>query len=135
MIPRLLIAGLLLGHALVHAMYFVPRPPVTAGGPVWPFELQRSWLLDSLGVGPDLTRLIGIALIAVTIGGFALAAIGALGVAPTFAWQVGIGVGAVASLATLVVFFHPWLGIGLAIDAVLLWAALVARWTPEVLAS
>ena len=115
-------------------MYFAPRPPVTADGPVWPFELQRSWLLDALGVGADLTRLIGVALIALTIGGFALAAIGALGIGPTIAWEAGIAVGAVASLATLVVFFHPWLGIGLAIDVVLLWAALVARWTPEVLA-
>jgi hypothetical protein len=135
MIPRLLIAGLLLGHALIHASYLAPRPPATAGGPAWPFELQRSWLLDSLGAPTDVTRLVGIALIALTIGGFAMAAIGAVGAGPAVLWQAGIVVGAIASLGVLVLFFHPWLTLGLIIDVVLLWAALVARWSPEVLAS
>ena len=35
-----------------------------------------------------------------------------------------------ASLALLVAFFHPWLIVGLAIDVVLLWATLVAAWSP-----
>lgn len=135
MIPRLLIAGLLLGHALVHAAYLAPRPPVTAGGPAWPFELGRSWAFESLGAGAELSRLVGIALIALTIGGFALAALGAIGAGPAFLWPAGIAVGAVASVGVLALFFHPWLVVGLAIDVVLLWAALVARWTPEVLGS
>lgn len=135
MIPRLLIAGLLLGHALIHASYLAPRPAATAGGPAWPFELDRSWLLGSLGAAPEIARLVGIALIAVTIGGFALAALGALGVAPAIVWQAGIATGAVASIAILILFFHPWLVLGLVIDVALLWVALVARWTPEVLGS
>ena len=32
--------------------------------------------------------------------------------------------GAVASALTLAVFFHPWIALGLVIDAALLWAAL-----------
>jgi hypothetical protein len=44
-------------------------------------------------------------------------------------------VGAGASLAMLVLFFHPWLALGLAIDAVLLWAVLANGWRPDGIAS
>jgi hypothetical protein len=31
----------------------------------------------------------------------------------------------------LLLFFHPWLVLGIAIDLGLLWAVLVADWTPQ----
>jgi hypothetical protein len=130
-IPRLVIAALLLGHALIHASYLAPRPRATATGPAWPFELDHSWLLAPLGLTTELSRLIGIALVALTLGGFALAALAALGIAPSALWTAGLAVGAVTSLGLLVLFFHPWLVLGVAIDLVVLWAALVARWAPE----
>jgi hypothetical protein len=130
-IPRLVIAALLLGHALIHAAYLAPRPPATATGPAWPFELERSWLLGRLGSTEEAARVIGIGLVALTIGGFALASLAALGIAPAALWTAGLAAGAVASLAVLVLFFHPWLVLGVAIDLVVLWAALVARWAPE----
>ena len=133
MIARLALAAFLVAHAGIHASFVSPRPPVTAGGPAWPFELGRSWLLTPLGVGPELSRLLGIALIAATISGFALAAVGTLGVAPAAAWTAGASLGAIASLALLILFFHPWLVLGIAIDLGLLWAALVADWGPEAL--
>jgi hypothetical protein len=40
----------------------------------------------------------------------------------------------VASLGVLVLSFRPWLVLGVAIDLVVLRAALVARWAPEGLA-
>jgi len=135
MIARLLIAGFVLAHALVHAAYLAPRPPVTAGGPAWPFELNGSWLLGRLGLDGELGRILGIALVALTIGGFALAALAAAGIAPAGTWAAGIAVGAVASLGVLVLFFHPWLVLGVAIDLGLLWVALASRWTPEALMS
>ena len=30
------LAGLLLGHGLIHGAYLSPGPPATAGGPPWP---------------------------------------------------------------------------------------------------
>ncbi|GEM_PF-915744 len=131
MIARLLVVGLVLGHGLIHAAYLAPRPPLTASGPAWPFELGHSWPLGSLGVSGDANRLVGVALVAVTIAGFALAAVAALGVAPADVWTAGIVVGAMASLALLVLFFHPWLVLGVAIDVVLLWAVLAVRWVPD----
>jgi hypothetical protein len=130
-ILRLVIAAVLLGHALIHASYLAPRPPATASGPAWPFELGHSWLLGPLGATAEVSRLVGIALIALTLGGFALASVAALGIAPFALWTAGLAVGAVASLGLLVLFFHPWLVLGVAIDLVVLWAALVARWAPE----
>ncbi len=134
MITKLLLGGFLLAHGLIHAMFLAPRPPATASGPAWPFEIGRSWVLTPLGLDAGAVRLLGVALIAATIGGFALAAIAALGVAPGL-WPVGVAVGAVASLLLLALFFHPWLVLGVAIDLVFLWAVLVASWSPDGLGS
>lgn len=131
MLFRLLVAGFLVAHGAIHAAFVAPRPPATAGGPTWPFELGRSWALGPLGMDPGLGRTLGLALVAVTIGGFALAAVAALGLAPAGVWTAGIAVGAVASIALLALFFDPWLVLGIGIDLVLLWAVLVAHWAPE----
>jgi hypothetical protein len=128
---NLVIAGLLLAHGLIHASYLSPRPPATAGGPAWPFDLERSRLLGSLGYRGTVPRSAGVALVAVTVAGFALAALATLGVAPGSLLPAGVMVGALASLAVLVVYYHPWLTLGLAIDVLLLYAVFVAGWWPE----
>ena len=130
MIPRLLLAAFLLAHGLVHLLFFSPPPPATAGGPTWPFALDRSWALSPLGIGADATRVLGIALIALTIAGFALAAIVALGLLPGSLWVPAVITGAVGSLAVLLVFYQPWLTLGVVIDVILLWLVLVADWIP-----
>ena len=131
MLPRLLIAALLLAHGAIHASFLSPRPSATAGGPAWPFDLARSWVLTPLGIQPQMMRLLGTALVIATIGVFALAALATTGLLPTDLWGPASAAGAVASLALLVLFFHPWLVLGLAIDLGLLWAVLVAGWTPH----
>lgn len=131
MILKLVVAAFLLAHAAIHASFVMPRPPATAGGPAWPFELGRSWILGPLGLGGDAARLLGVALIAVTIGGFALAALAAAGFGPAGLWAPAVVAGAVSSIALIGIFFHPWLVLGIAIDAVLIWAVLVAGWTPD----
>lgn len=131
MVTRLLIAAFLLAHAAIHAAFISPRPPATAGGPAWPFELSRSWILGPLGLDSELGRILGLALIAVTFGGFALAALAALGLVPAGIWPPAVAIGAVASIAVLALFFHPWLVLGVAIDLALLWAVLVANWAPD----
>jgi len=84
-----------------------PAPPATPGGPTWPFDLTRSWLLSPVGVDGSVLRVVGLA--------------------QTF-FAIGIAVGSVASLALLVLFFHPWLVLGVLIDIGLLWAVM-ARWS------
>jgi hypothetical protein len=131
MLVKLGLAALLLAHAGIHASFVAPRPPATAGGPEWPFTLGHSWILSPIGLPSDSVRLLGLALMAVTIATYALAALTAIGIAPGVLWVPAIAIGSVASLALLVVFFHPWLVLGVAIDAVLVWAVLVVGWAPE----
>jgi hypothetical protein len=78
-----------------------------------------------------VTRWLGTALVAATLAGFTLAALAALGIGPAGLWSGALTLGAAASIGVLVLFFHPWLVLGFAIDAVVLWAALVARWAPD----
>ena len=70
------------------------------------------------------------ALVAVTIAGFALAALSVLGILPVSMWLPAIAVGAASSIGLLIAFFHPWLVLGIGIDLVLLWASVVVDWTP-----
>lgn len=130
MLPRLILAAFLLGHAAIHAGYLSPRPAATIGGPPWPFDLSHSWMLSPLGVGPEVLRVLGFALFALTLASFALAAIAAVGFMPPAVWAWSTVIGAAASLAMLVVFFHPWLAVGVAIDLLALWTVLVLGWTP-----
>jgi len=135
MIPKLLMAGFLLAHAAIHAGFVSPGPPATAGGPAWPFELGRSWILGPLGIRPDVARILGIAVVAGTLGGFALAALAALGVALAAIWPASVALGALASIALLGLYFHPWLVVGFAIDVALLWVVVVRNWAPDGLGS
>ena len=131
MIPRLLFAAFLLAHGAIHASFLAQRPPATATGPGWPFELSRSWVLTPLGVQPETTRLLGMALVAATIAAFGLAALATARFIPADLWGPASAAGAVSSVALLVLFFHPWLVLGFAIDLGLLWAVLVAGWSPH----
>ena len=128
---KLLLAAFLAAHALIHVSYLTPAPAQTAGGPEWPFEMGRSWLVTGVGLDPALVRALGTALVIVTIALLAAAALATVGwIVPAGWWPSLVVGGAVASALTLTVFFHPWILLGFAIDAVLLWAVLVAEWSP-----
>jgi hypothetical protein len=134
MLVRSVFAALLLGHALVHAGFLAPRPQATAGGPPWPFELDRSWILETFGIDPAVTRLIGLAAVAAAVAGLAMSALITLGVGPGELWAAAIAVGTVGSLLALLLFFHPWLVVGVGIDVGLLWTVFVLSWSPSNLA-
>jgi len=131
MASKFLIAAFLLAHGAVHGSFLAPRPPVTAGGPTWPFELGRSWLLGPLGLDAEATRLVGLVLIVLTIGAFAIAALAAAGFAPAAVWPATVTLGAITSIALLGIYFSPWFVVGVAIDLALLWAVLSQGWAPE----
>jgi hypothetical protein len=128
-VPTIVIALLLVAHGLVHAFFVIPQPPETAGGPSWPFDLARSWILTPAGVGASGTRTLGIALLAAVVVGYVLAGVGVVAGAEAL-FLPGIAIGSVASLAMLGVFFKPWLTLGVAIDVALLVAAFAMRWRP-----
>lgn len=124
-----LLAALLLGHGLVHLLFAVPAPTASDGGGAWPFDTSQSWAVTRAGLDLGLVRVIGAVLIAVTVGAFAVAALATLGiVVPAESWQPAIALGAIASAATLILFFDVQLVLGLGIDAVLLWVVLTRAW-------
>jgi hypothetical protein len=128
---KIMLGLLLIGHALIHGAYLAPAPPRTADGPEWPFAMSRSWLVTGLGIGPEVVRVLGAALIGLTLVTLLGAGLSAMGLLIPEGWWTQLAVsGAVASLAVLLLFFHPWLLLGVAIDLALLYLALVATWSP-----
>ena len=128
---KLLLAAFLAAHALIHVSYLTPAPPRTADGPEWPFEMARSWLVTGIGLDPALVRTLGTALVVTSIALLVAAGLATVGwIVPSEWWAALIVGGAVTSAVTLGLFFHPWLVLGLVIDAALLWATLGTGWTP-----
>jgi hypothetical protein len=128
---RWLLAALLIGHGAVHVFFVVPAPAATDGGAAWPFDMARSWTVTEAGLDLNLVRVIGMALTAVTVGAFALAALSTVGlIVPSAWWQPTVALGAIASAAMLLLFFEPQLVLGLGIDAVLLWVVVTQAWVP-----
>jgi hypothetical protein len=128
MLAQLLIAGFLVAHATIHLAFLSRTPPATADGPPWPFSTAQSWLVTRFGVKPGTTRGIAVVLVTATMAGFTIAGLVALGVLPQAAWVPSIALGAIASLASLLAFFHPWLLLGAAIDLGLLWVVVIRGW-------
>jgi hypothetical protein len=126
---RWLLAALLIGHGVVHLLFAVPAPAATDGGAAWPFDMSQSWAVTRAGLDLGLARVIGAVLIAITVGAFVLAALATVGiVVPSGWWQPTIALGAIASAATLVLFFDPKLVLGLGMDAILLWVVATRAW-------
>ena len=125
------LGAFLIAHGLIHASYLAPAPAQTAGGPEWPFAMDRSWLVTAPGLDPVVTRGLGTVLVATTVALFVASGLAAVGwLVPSQWWPALTTAGAVVSALTLGLFFHPWLIFGAAIDAVLVWATLVASWSP-----
>lgn len=128
---RILYAVFLIAHGLVHAGLAaapIPNDPNPTPGAFFT-AMSRSWLLPRLGLGAPVIRWIGILLVALATIGFILAGLGALGT-PGFndAWRVVAVVSACISLSLLILFWHPWLILGVLIDIALLITLLWAQW-------
>ena len=126
---KLLVAGFLLAHGAIHAAFLSPAPPASANGPAWPFQLDQSAILSPLGASPDVLRPLGIALVALVLGAFGAAALGVVGVAPQGLVGPAVVMGAVVSVALLILYFHVWVLFGIVIDLGILWLAF-GNWTP-----
>ena len=127
-----LIAAFLLGHGLVHIMFATP-PPVAAGDPAaeFAFDPARSWLVSAHVVDPSLLRLAVVALVAVVVVGYGLAAMATLGlVVPQTLWPTLVLASTVASGVLMFIGLSPALALGIAIDAILVLMVLASVWAP-----
>jgi hypothetical protein len=121
-VTTFLVAGFLLLHGLLHLAVWLPKPEPAPGRPA-PFEPDHSALLTEEHV-PQQT----IHRLAILLAATAAALYGIAGVAVAFGtdWAVPLAVLAGTVGVTIkLVFFHPWLSVGLALDALVLTSALV----------
>jgi hypothetical protein len=108
-------------HGLVHLGYVTPKPD----DPRYPFAPQRTWVVTTAHVDTSIAKPVFVALASLTVLAFTLAGIGVIVGA---GWWQGLAVtGAIASLVALVLGFHPWLVLGVAIDLAII-AGVVAQW-------
>jgi hypothetical protein len=127
-----ILAALILGHGLVHALFLLPPPDPPAGrpGPRWPFDLGRSWLLALAGAGRG--RRLAVVLVGVIVVTSILAALATVGVLPVAWWSALVVLAAVASLVLLVLAFDLQLVLGIGIDVALLVVVVAGAWAPAV---
>ena len=128
----IIIIGLcLVAHGLVHAgLAAAPDPNESESRPGAFFTApQRSWLLPQLGLKPAAIRWSGILLFVFTTLGFILAGLGVFGV-PGLAelWRTSAVVSAVLSLLLLLLFWHPWIILGVLIDVGIIFSLVWADW-------
>jgi hypothetical protein len=128
---KTLIALFLIAHGLVHAgLAAAPNPndPDSKPGAFFT-SISRSWLLPQLGLNPTIVQWIGIILVALATLGFVLVGLGVFGVPGlTAIWRTVAVVSANVSLLLLVLFWHPWLIVGVLIDIGILISLLWMKW-------
>jgi hypothetical protein len=129
---RWLYGAFLIVHGLIHVMWFIPEPD-NPGGPAWPFGLEDSWALSALGVPSGTIRATAVVLAVLSIVGFVLSGLGALGVPGLeAAWPAITVASAAVSLLLVLLFWHLYFIVGLALDIALL-ATTLGGWWPSTL--
>jgi len=128
---KLLLAVFLILHGMVHAILAaapIPNDPDSNPGAFFT-ATTRSWLLPRLGLNDTAIQWIGIILVVLTALGFILAGLGVIGVPGlNELWRTVAVVSACVSLLLLLLFWHPWLVVGVLIDIVILAALLWLDW-------
>jgi hypothetical protein len=130
---KILFALFLIAHGLVHAVLAaapIPNDPESKPGAFFTSP-SRSWLLPKLGLNDSAVKWVGIILGVLPTLGFLLAGMGLFGVPGLITvWQSVTVLSASLSLLLLVLFWHPWLILGVLIDVGLLVALLWLKWAP-----
>jgi hypothetical protein len=108
-------------HGLVHVGYLTPAPE----DPRYPFVPERAWFVGAIHLEPTAARALFVAVASLAVLALTLAGIGVF--VSTGWWPAFAVAGSVASLVVLVLGFHPWLVLGVAIDLAIL-AAVAAGW-------
>ena len=123
----------LIAHGLVHAgLAAAPNPSDANAKPGTFFSsVERSWLLPQLGLNSTTVQWVGITLVALSTLGFVLAGLGIFGVVGLSSiWRAMAVIAAGVSTLLLILFWHPWLPIGVLINAGILTTLLWVKWPP-----
>ena len=135
---KIALAIFLIAHGLVHAILAVAPNPADPNARPGAFftTVERSWLLPRLGLNSVAIRWVGIILVALSTLGFVLAGLGIFGITGLVTiWRMVAIFSAGISLFLLILFWHPWLPVGVLIDIAILIALILAKWPPANLIS
>lgn len=128
---KFIVALFLIAHGLVHAgLAAAPNPddPDARAGAFFTSP-GRSWLFHRLGSDQNIVQWIGVILVAIATVGFVLAGLGVFGVPGLEElWRSIAVVSSIFSLILLVLFWHPWLILGVVIDIAILVSLLWINW-------
>lgn len=121
----------LIAHAIAHAgLTSAPNPsdPESTPGAFFT-QKKRSWLFQRINLDSGLVQKIGRTLVIISIAGFILAGIGGLGVPGlNQIWHGLAGTTAIFSLILLILFWHPWLILGVVINTGLVIFTFLNTW-------
>jgi hypothetical protein len=112
---RFAVGLFLIAHGLVHLLYLAPRPE---DDDRYPFVPEDRWSARLLGLQPRAAKAIAGGLAVIVAATLSIAGIAVI--ADASMWEPAAVVGAALSLATLLILFHRWLTIGVAIDVAIL---------------
>jgi hypothetical protein len=108
---RLVVAGFLMLHGLLHAAIWIPRQRV---GELPGFGQQASWLFAEV-------RPVVVSLAVIAAGGFAFSGVAYL--MRLDVWAFSAIIAAVASMALIVATFTPWWSLAVVINLTIVYAA------------
>ena len=130
---KTILALVLMAHGLVHAALAIAPNPADPDAKAGAFftAVERSWLLSRVGLGKTAVSTIGILLVILSTAGFVLTGLGIFGVFGLGAiWRTVAVSSACTSLLLLILYWHPWLPVGVLINIAVLVALLVVKWPP-----
>jgi hypothetical protein len=120
---KVLFGLFLIAHGLIHGSYLTPKPE----DPAYPFSFAQSWFSQLVG---SVARPVGLVLTITAIIFLVTAGLGFLGISGlAVIWKILLGIGVISSLLVLVLFWHPWLALGIVIDVVLLYGTFFGKWS------
>ena len=132
---KVLFAIFLIAHGLVHAGLAaapIPNDPTSKPGAFFT-ATARSWLLPRLELSVKVVQWVGIILVVLSTLGFILAGLGVFGISGlSVIWPMMAVVSACTSLLLLILFWHPWLVVGVLIDIGILILLLWVKWSPNI---
>ena len=128
---KIVLAIFLIAHGLVHAGLAAAPNPSDPGAKPGAFftTLERSRLLPKMGLNAATIKWVGIILVLMSTFGFVIAGLGMFGVIGLVTiWRIIAIISACISLLLLILFWHPWLPVGVLINIGILLALLWAKW-------
>ena len=117
-----LVVGFLFVHGLLHLAVWLPHPDPRPEHPA-PFEPDHSRVLTAVHVEQQTTHRVAVVLAVATAAVYVVSALAVWIGLPSAAAIVGLA--AVIGLAMKVLYFDPWLLIGIGLDALVLTSAVV----------